>query len=446
MKIRILLVAHSAVMHTGCAEILRNIFIQLLQNYPEKYEILQVGLFHISAVAEVPWKIISTQTTMRDGMEVLDEKDLNGEYTLPGVIDTFKPHFAFLYNDPTQIIKQLQCIQGHTATIAYVQIDGVLLPEMYRDMSTATRLVTMSRFSADVLYELIGQYGKRVDVVYAPADTDRFFPLTVNERRGLREKILPTGFEKALVIGWIGKNQWRKQLWLNYWLVSLLKDGRYRRCGKCTMVLPERGIEVYCPRCGDTELRIGVPLEGLVLWMHLPTGKTDNGDWDLESLERYYGLVDGKDVYYTPDCSRRAHIQREDMPKIFQCLDMLLFLSGGEGFGVPAWEAMCCGIPVIYSEYSSHGEFLNEAAAGIPVSGILQPAPPYSIMRYVSDIHSAIEAVLGIIESESLREELGSNGRKYVERFNKSRIASEWDRIFDDLYHEVDVADPMKVC
>jgi glycosyltransferase involved in cell wall biosynthesis len=51
-----------------------------------------------------------------------------------------------------------------------------------------------------------------------------------------------------------------------------------------------------------------------------------------------------------------------DLVKLYHSTSVLLFCSRGEGFGLPAAETMSCGIPVIYTEFSSMPEVCESPA------------------------------------------------------------------------------------
>ncbi len=119
-----------------------------------------------------------------------------------------------------------------------------------------------------------------------------------------------------------------------------------------------------------------------------------------------------------------------DMARLYSVWDALLYLSGGEGFGMPAWEAMCAGLPVIYSNYSSHAELLNNAKAGIGVGGILQPEKHHCIWRMIADMPETIMGIRRLYYNTDLRRELGRNGRQYASRHSVKIVAAEWHKIF----------------
>lgn len=60
-KVRILIVSDSPILSTGMAETVRLIFGSLMDQYPESYEIHQIGLFHSYAVATPRWPIYPTR-------------------------------------------------------------------------------------------------------------------------------------------------------------------------------------------------------------------------------------------------------------------------------------------------------------------------------------------------------------------------------------------------
>ena len=103
-------------------------------------------------------------------------------------------------------------------------------------------------------------------------------------------------------------------------------------------------------------------MEDVFLWVHMPDrGPEDT--WPVDLLERLYDVRNGRDLYYTESCRSMPALAPDNTPTLYQLWDRLLYLSGGEGFGLPPWEAMSVAIPVVYSNYSSHAELLTTAQA-----------------------------------------------------------------------------------
>lgn len=143
-------------------------------------------------------------------------------------------------------------------------------------------------------------------------------------------------------------------------------------------------------------------------------------------------MREGRDVHYTAGCCFRAGLTPKDMPALYQLWDALLYLSGGEGFGVPAWEAMSSELPVVYTNYSSHAEFLGLAGAGIPVGGILQPEPVTCIQRLVPDVAQALDAVRRLYQDRKLGAQLGQRGRTFTQMYSPPTQSRRWHQLFQE--------------
>ncbi len=203
------------------------------------------------------------------------------------------------------------------------------------------------------------------------------------------------------------------------------------------------------------------------LWLHMPEERDEA--WPVRILEQQFALKRGRDIHYTEGYAIKAGLAPADMPGLYNLWDVLLYLSGGEGFGLPAWEAiyaikaglapadmpalynlgdallylsggegfglpaweaMCCELPVIYTNYSSHGEFLGLANAGLPVGGVVQPERETCIWRMIADEAQVIEAVRSLYFDGALRARLGANGRAFAKRYALEVQAERWHHTF----------------
>ncbi len=86
----------------------------------------------------------------------------------------------------------------------------------------------------------------------------------------------------------------------------------------------------------------------------------------------------------------------------------------GEGFGLPAVEAMACGLPVVLSSIPSHMSFSNRR--------------DYAIFVDPEDIHGMAQTVAELLGDSSLRRRLSKRGIEVASRFRFERVASriEW--------------------
>ena len=121
------------------------------------------------------------------------------------------------------------------------------------------------------------------------------------------------------------------------------------------------------------------------------------------------------------------------MPFIYQSWDCLLYPSGGEGFGLPVWEAMCSGLPIVYTNYSAHAELATLGGCGLPIGGVFQPEEKSCIWRMIADIPQAIEAVRRVYSDQPLRIKLGENGRAFANQFGIEVQVKEWHSLFQKV-------------
>ncbi len=437
------------------AETTRLIFSALIEKYPEEYEFHQIGLFHCYAVTEPLWPIYSTKTLqLCDGKVGFVGNDVYGQLTFGEIVEKIKPDIVFAFNDPQNLI-YLCSLPGERnyKLILYVSVDGFPLPPDYGPMlARADLVVTMSEFSLRVLLAAYHQVPKsKTDFMYSPADTVRFQPINDLDKSSLRKDLFPDWMPSdAFVLGWIGRNQWRKQVWVPYKVIHYLRRGAYFVCERCCKVtlydwdpISQHHLNVagealesppsftfdICLYCGSSEIVTAKPLLDIVLWLHMPDDDPRT-TWPLPLIEQQFGIRKECDVHYTENCKFKAALAPADMPTLYNLWDCFLYLSGGEGFGIPAWEAMCASLPVVHTNYSSHSEFLRKANGGIPIGGLLQPEAKTCIWRMVADVSQAIEAIRKLYFERDLGKTLGGNGRRFVQHYTLTSQATKWHRIF----------------
>jgi glycosyltransferase involved in cell wall biosynthesis len=90
-----------------------------------------------------------------------------------------------------------------------------------------------------------------------------------------------------------------------------------------------------------------------------------------------------------------------------------------EGFGLPALEAMACGVPTILSSissYTSFGETHN-----------------YSLFAKHSDPESLANAIVEIVGNASLREKLVRQGLIVAGKFTKENVLNRLNSSFESI-------------
>ena len=107
----------------------------------------------------------------------------------------------------------------------------------------------------------------------------------------------------------------------------------------------------------------------------------------------------------------------KDLPAIYQAADLFIYPSKFEGFGIPIIEALHSETPVI----AAKGSCLAEA--GGPNSLYFDPSNAEELAGLIADL----------LASESKRKSMAAIGKKYVEKFNGDKIATELMGLYQSI-------------
>ncbi len=110
-------------------------------------------------------------------------------------------------------------------------------------------------------------------------------------------------------------------------------------------------------------------------------------------------------------------VEDRDLPLLYAGASIFVFPSVYEGFGLPPLEAMAAGVPVIASNLASIPEVVGNAAL------LINPYDPAAIG----------DAILRIVEDDSLRKDLISSGKEHASKFNWDRTAEQTSIVLKSL-------------
>tara|TARA_B100001540_G_scaffold243169_2_gene218130 strand:- start:1832 stop:3127 length:1296 start_codon:yes stop_codon:yes gene_type:complete len=111
-------------------------------------------------------------------------------------------------------------------------------------------------------------------------------------------------------------------------------------------------------------------------------------------------------------------ISTEQMVRHYAEATMAICPSVYEGFGLPAGEAMACGVPVVSSDGGALPEVVGDA-------GVLFPA---------RDVDALVAAIDGLLQDPARREELGARAKARIEEHFCWHVCA---RQMTDYYHQV---------
>lgn len=137
-------------------------------------------------------------------------------------------------------------------------------------------------------------------------------------------------------------------------------------------------------------------------------GNHQGSDQKLLKLADSVGVAN--DVVFT------GVVPYEDLPHFYNAADLSVYPSVYEGFGLPALEAMACGVPVITSNLSALPEVVGNAAVTV------DPTP-----------EALADAMAKVLSDPSLRCDMSTLGLEHVKAFSWDMTA----RRVAEIYHEV---------
>lgn len=181
------------------------------------------------------------------------------------------------------------------------------------------------------------EYEGTASVIPLGVDLKTFYPTDKNVARRTRGL---GHIEDAFIIGNVNRNQPRKR-----WDLTIKYFAEWVYGGM------ERTLRT------ETADQNNMKIQDAYLYLH--TAPTGDSALDVVQLCRYYKVVTRlilmqPQIWYgEPDSTMRT---------TYNCFDVAITTTQGEGFGLTAIEAMACGVPLIAPDWSALGEWTKGAA------------------------------------------------------------------------------------
>jgi len=435
-KIRVLITGYSPEGHTSFGSQIRDVWNRLIKT--GKYEVIQHGWFHNSSIEKVPWKIIPTDKVRNPQRQhVYDPEDRWGQKSFPEVCSQVKPDLVWTLADLYMIEHINQYRQPlNFKYIQYVPIDGTPVPPRYKGIiEGADKTIGVCKWGAEAMSQMVGY---EIPYIYHGVDTDIFKPMDPEQRKLVRMNSSKGRMhDDCFVIGWVGKDQYRKQSYNPFEIMYYLRTGNYVTCNSCGRVTRAKrdfmshtteGVPTSCRWCKDENVTQADPIDAM-LWGHVFNNPTQG--WDLDRLVKEWEITDK--VVFTEGLSRDSGMKVSEMASLYSCFDVLISLSGGEGFMIPGVEAQACGVPVAYTDYSGQVEVCEQGGEPIEVSSFT-PEVGTHINRAVTCADDAIRVLRNLWLDKEHREQLGSAGRVFaVDEFNHDELCVQHDEIIQSV-------------
>jgi len=257
--------------------------------------------------------------------------DMMGFGKIKNLVDHIQPDIVVLFNDLWVVSKYHELIEGYEGkVITYFPVDSMGYNlDWVKPLNKFNRVMVYTEFAKRTLREV--GFKKRVDIIPHGVNLDKFFPMPKTEAR----KEL-NGLEDDMFIVFNGnRNQPRKRIDLT--------------------------VKGFC------QFAEGKP--DAKIYLHM--GLLDSG-WDLLSLMRReckkYGLDIAERLIITnPKLSPGNAVTIEHLNVIYNCADVGVNTSLGEGWGLVNFEQAACKVPQIVTNYSANPELYTDRGLLLPL-------------------------------------------------------------------------------
>jgi glycosyltransferase involved in cell wall biosynthesis len=306
------------------------------------------------------------------------------------VIERISPEVAIIQNDPWNIPGYMKRT-GNLPCIASMPVDGKNCRGS--GLNGLAHAIFWSNFGLAEARK--GGYTGTASVIPLGVNLDVYKSIDKVEAR--KHVQLPERIFDKFLVGNINRNQPRKRLDLT--------------------------VRAFAKWIKSREIR------DAYLYLHVaPTG--DRG-YDCQQLTQYYGIAN-RLILAEPDIG--FGISEIDLVNTYNCFDIQVSTTQGEGWGLTQMEGMACGVPQIVPDWSALGEWAKDVAFVIPCPTTAATFNKINVIGGVADEQALIEAFDGLYQDKELRESFTNKGLEFVKKpeFNWKNIAEEYKKAIDE--------------
>lgn len=311
--------------------------------------------------------------------------DMWGMNRFQDLCTEFDPTAVIINNDWWNVAQFARLAPAGVPVIGYMPVDGAHLDP--------AAMVEINRLHAAVWYTEFGHraacdagFTGRRHIIPHGIDTDLFRPGDRSAaRRALRLDVPPGTF----IVGNVNRNQPRKRLDLTIQIFA-----------------------AWIKQHGIANAR---------LLLHC--AEKDTG-WDLRRVAACYGVADRLILTGAEDIRDLQDVQR--LGTVYNCLDVQITTTLGEGWGLTTMEGMACGIPQIVPDSSALAEWATPAVK-IPCSRTLIH-PEINTAGSLVDEAPFVAALQALYQSKAARTRLATEGLAHVrgESFHWESVAGRF--------------------
>jgi D-inositol-3-phosphate glycosyltransferase len=350
----------------------------VLNHLHHDWEVIVSGVNYDGSEHQLPYKV----------MPAWQGGDMWGMNRFQDLCSEFDPAAVIINNDWWNVAQFAKIAPSGVPIMGYMPVDGGNLDP--------TAMSELNRLHAAVWYTDFGHraakeagFTGRRHIIPHGIDTEMFQP---TDRHAARQLLGLNVQPNAFIVGNVNRNQPRKRLDLT--------------------------IQIFATWIKQHNIA------NAHLLLHC--AQKDTG-WDLRKIAAYYGVADRLLLTGAEDI--RDLREARELKDIYNCLDVQMTTTLGEGWGLTTMEGMACGIPQIVPDSSALGEWAVPAMK-IPCSRTLFH-PEINTIGALVDEAPFVAALQKLYQSKAMRRRLSSEGLAHVrgEAFRWQNVAQKFQEL-----------------
>jgi glycosyltransferase involved in cell wall biosynthesis len=371
--LRVLLVTDSITLNTGYAQTAKIIVDALLE---AKCDVRQLA-----------WGINEEPQDSKIKLYPTSPNDFYGKTSFPNIIEDFLPQVVLSFGDLFNVSWIANFPNRFFKWVAYFPIDAehITVAQKHMILQIDQPIVYSKTALNIVLSET-----KREDlkIIYHGIDTEKFQPLNKDE---LKRKYRMDG---KFIVGTVGRNNARKNF----------------------------------PALMEAFAEFSKDKPDAKLYLH--TKPVDVGHNLYEYIKRY--KLDNK-VYFTQDMDGVIGLSDDELVELYNCFDIFVSTTAGEGLGLPVLEAQACKVPVLVTDYSACKEFVPKDFRIKVKAHYFEPF--WDVERAIIDQEDLVDKLNKLYHNKQVLPIIGEKSRSFVEGYDWKFIKPLWS-YFIKLYAE----------
>lgn len=399
-KTRILFYGDGPQVATGFGTVSRNILVPLAET--GKYDITVMGINYWGEPHEFhnlpTWPVGMNKDKDPYGRKLVQERIKSSDFDILFMIQD-----SFILEFVRDFIPELKYSKKFKSVI-YFPIDGIPKKNWVEAMSVADYPVTYTDFGFNECAKAYPPIADKLRTIPHGINVDDFYPALYSEMLAFRSKYFGPLADRFIITN-VNRNQQRKDIPRTIMAFSELK----KRLG------PDKAV----------------------LYLHMAIN--DQG-WKLDEVVKSCGLEINRDVIFPVNFGPNQGFPRHILNLIYNCSDVVVSSTTGEGWGLAQVEAMAAKTPVLSPDNTACTEVLGASKGGLLVESgkdmehhVVLPHDN-EVIRPIISIKDMVDKLEMLYNDEVLRFRLGEQGHDWV-RENlvwERDIVPKWESVIDE--------------